>query len=95
MASQATDINDTGLVVGRWVTATGETRGFTWTAAAGMRDLGPVAGFQHTEATAVNLRGDIVGTGRTPGGLLRGLIWSPTGRARELGALPGTTESIA
>lgn len=93
--SEATDISDDGTVVGKWLTAEGETRPFAWTQADGMRDLA-APGFVHTEATAVNAGGEIAGLGLSSStGTLRALIWSPSGAAREIGTLPGDLESVA
>lgn len=95
LESEASDISDDGTVVGKWLTAEGETRVFVWTQADGMRSRA-APGFEYVQAAGVNGRGDVVGFGISSStGALRALIWSPAGEARDIGTLPGDSESVA
>jgi probable HAF family extracellular repeat protein len=87
--STATDVSADGTtVVGTWtVAATGETRGFCWTAAQGMVDLG-------VRGAPLAVSGDggvVVGTGgidgEQPASLYRGFRWT---RARGATRFPAS-----
>ncbi len=70
-ASQATDINDAGQVVG----FSGD-HAFTWTTGGGMVALPGLGGTQ-THAYAINNAGQIVGDGTKSTGKFRAVFWEP------------------
>ena len=59
--SQAESVNSLGHVVGRSLTAGGQTHAFLWTPTGGMIDLGTVAGTTYSAASDINDAGVVVG----------------------------------
>lgn len=76
--STASGINSSGVVVGSSQTATGETHGFVWTAAEGMRDLGTLGG-NHSEAVGINDSGLIAGAAQDAFGATVPVVWDISG----------------
>jgi len=76
-ASHAKDINDSGQVVGDYVTAAG-TRAFLWDPVAGALELGMLPGSTSCYATAINRYEDVVGYCVNPAATfpLKAFIWS-------------------
>jgi probable HAF family extracellular repeat protein len=74
--SQATGINDSGVVVGWSETVNFQRHAFVWTADSGMQDLGTLGGSSST-AIAINNAGVIVGTSDTATGEGRVCLWRP------------------
>jgi probable HAF family extracellular repeat protein len=106
--SEATDINDAGVAVGFSETHvngrfTANVRGFRWTAAAGMRDLGALGtceGWDDSRAERINQHGEIAGNANVPGCSSEEatIRWSAAGVIQQLGfltpPLPETRFSI-
>lgn len=59
--TQANDINESNIVVGRSLNANGQWRPFSWCKEGGLTDLLVVDGCDYGEATAINKHGRIVG----------------------------------
>jgi probable HAF family extracellular repeat protein len=87
LASEATDLNNTGMIVG-WSTPPGNlvTHAFLWKGGA-MTDLGTLGGL-NSEAAAVNNDGVVVGWSQTRTGAIRATRWK-NGFKRSLGTLGG------
>ncbi|MCC6425475.1 MAG: hypothetical protein IT435_01510 [Phycisphaerales bacterium] len=90
-ASYATDINEAGEVVGYCGTQFGG-RGFIWTAAGGMEDIGPVGGgIQLGPELSINNHGQVSGTSDTG----QAFIWDRVNGRRILGTLGGTVSGAS
>jgi probable HAF family extracellular repeat protein len=78
-------INDSGTVVGQTPVAKGYRHAFSWTAAAGITDLGTLGG-EESSALGINNLGWIVGTSLTTNknGLLHGFVWIPSKGIQDL-----------
>lgn len=86
VSSGARDINGRGEVVGWARNAAGAMRGFLWTAAAGMKDLGSLSGVPgDIIAAAVNENGQVAGNAGS-----RAFFWTPATGMRDLGTLGGS-----
>ena len=80
-------------VVGDSGNGNGDTHGFTWTQAGGMRDLGTLGG-SFSSAVAINASGMTAGYGTTTDDLAQHAVrWSATGPATDLGHLGGDDSS--
>jgi len=93
--SVATDINDSGQVVGGAENAGGEWRPFLW-ANGTFTNLGTLGGETVTldhRAEAVNVTGEVCGRSYTAAGAKRAFHWD--GSMTDLGVLTGGTESWA
>jgi probable HAF family extracellular repeat protein len=87
-AARAEGVNDRDHVVGNMEF---DARAFLWTAATGMRELRPPAGFSTFFAADINNQGQIVGTGQPTGDFaFHAVLRAPTGAFRDLGTLRGT-----
>lgn len=89
--SNATALNDAGLIVGNSDTADIETQIFAWTRASGLVNIDTLDS-RYSDAVAVNARGEVVG-GHIPAGdtlLYRAYIWRPTDGMLDLGTAGGT-----
>lgn len=79
--AEAEGVSDTGVIVGRTNTATGDMHAFVWTQEAGMVDLGtlPIDGHVISDAHGVNQRGTlIVGfSTNVDGSDMRAVVWTP------------------
>lgn len=78
-------INNSGTVVGQTPVAKGYRHAFSWTAAAGITDLGTLDG-EESAALSINNMGWIVGTSLTSNknGLLHGFVWIPSKGMQDL-----------
>ena len=89
--SNATDINNSGQVVGHSYTAAGELHAFSWTQAGGMVDLGTLGGSgSETRALDVNDGGQVVGSSSTVAGERHAFLWTQAGGMLDLGTLGGS-----
>ena len=93
--SGATDVNDSGEVVGSTASAAGAPHAFSWTATGGMVDLGtlfrdPVTGYSYgtSNALAVNDGGQVVGWSQTSTAE-HAFSWTAGGGMVDLGTLGG------
>jgi len=89
--SVAHAINDTGQVVGRAETASGDEHAFLWTAAGGMVDLGTFGGLS-SDAHDINEAGQVVGRSDTASGDVHAFLWTAAGGMVDLGTIgsPGS-----
>ena len=95
-SSEATAVNDSGQVVGRAETSSGDVHAFSWTHAGGMVDLGTLVGGKESEATAVNASGQVVGWSYTSSGNIHAFSWTHAGGMVDLGTLgSGSSEATA
>jgi probable HAF family extracellular repeat protein len=88
--SDATAINESGLVVGKSKTAAGATHAFRWTSGTGMVDLGTLGGTD-SDAADVNDAGVIVGSATTAAGDSHAFRWTAGGGMVDLGTMGGTS----
>ncbi len=93
--SQAQAINATAQVVGSSFGPLVATRAFIWSAATGMRDLGPLAGYTSSSAAGINSTAQVAGYSSNASGYPRAVLWSVIGAVRDLGTLPGHIGSFA
>jgi hypothetical protein len=78
-ATEAFGINDSGEVVGTYMTGSGDNAksfGFTWTRRAGFRSITAPGGRGRTTINGVNDAGDLVGFFTGPAGRTNGLLWA-------------------
>ena len=92
--SQALDAITGSIVVGRILgtqpNGSGPTRGFYWTEAGGMVDIGSAAGpAGNSDATAINSAGQVAGNSALPNGEQHATIWTAGAGFQDLGILPG------
>jgi probable HAF family extracellular repeat protein len=74
--SEANGVNDAGRVVGLSTTKTGVTRGFSWTASGGMKELPALGGGKTVSwAQAISNAGIIVGASSIGFGPWHGIVW--------------------
>jgi len=74
-ASYATELNNSGQVVGFADWSKGERRGFFWTENGGMRDLGTLGG-TYTFASDINDSGVVVGGSHLANGNTHAFVWT-------------------
>src|SRR5688500_14586642 len=80
--SEASAVNQHGQVVGSSAVEGDLYRAFSWTAAAGMVDLGALEDEWASTAIAVNDRGQVLVQSYNPGvGFTRGFVWTSSGGA--------------
>ncbi|HLJ51059.1 MAG TPA: hypothetical protein VKU01_33860 [Bryobacteraceae bacterium] len=87
--SGAYGVNSQGIVAGYGDTASGNFRGFVWSAATGMLELGTLGGAS-SYAMAINDAGVVVGNSTTAAGLMHAFEDTTAG-LRDLGTLGGTS----
>jgi len=75
-SSQATGINDHGLVVGSSSTASGNTHAFVFENGV-LLDLGTLPGGDFSEANGINDHGEMVGDSSATGQLSHSTLWKP------------------
>jgi len=88
---------DGSVIVGSAENAARQSLAFRWTAAAGIQELGTLAGGTESRATAVSMDGGVVvGIAYLGGGQsFRAFRWTAAGGMQHLGTLPGATNSQA
>lgn len=86
--SEATDVNDAGIVVGLAEVLGGAVHAVKWDRSGRITDLGGWG-----SADGVNARGQIVGTLHEPMGPQHAMRWNADGVGVELGPLPNGQES--
>jgi probable HAF family extracellular repeat protein len=88
--SAANAVNANGLVVGlsqlQGPNFTAVTHAFTWSAGAGLSDLGTLGG-DNSSAKAVNDHGQVAGTSQAPDGVYHAFSWTAAGGMVDLGEL--------
>lgn len=89
--SQATDINESGQVVGGALIAGGDAHAFLWENGT-MTDLGTLGGAE-SAAQAINDSGVIVGQADTGGGDTHAFLWTDASGITDLGTLGGTNST--
>ena len=93
--TEASDVNDTHVVVGQYVDAQGGGHGFRWTRSTGRYDYpldAPFPGAVHTAIFGINNAGDLAGTYQAPAGATHGFVVSK-GHWRSLDA-PGAQVTV-
>ena len=92
-ASEAIDVNASGLVIGTSLTAgDAATHFFIWSAETGMVDLGAQLG-AITSVVEINDAGQIIGAYTTAGGASHAFLYTPGSGLRDLGTLGGATSA--
>jgi probable HAF family extracellular repeat protein len=88
----AVDVNAGGEVVGTATTAGSSDlqRGFFWSQATGMIDLGTVASDTIVEPDAINAAGQVAGTSWASGGQSHAFSWTRSSGTIDIGSLGGT-----
>ncbi len=87
--SGAYGVNSAGMVAGYGDTGSGNFRGYVWTAATGMLELGTLGG-ANSYGMAVNDAGVVVGQSTTASGMMHAFEGTTAG-LRDLGTLGGTS----
>jgi len=88
--SEAIDVNASGLVIGKSLTAGGTaTHFFIWSAETAMVDLNAQLG-AITSVVEINDAGQIIGTYLTAGGASHAFLYTPGSGLRDLGTLGGS-----
>jgi probable HAF family extracellular repeat protein len=91
--SEAIDVNASGLVIGKSLTAgDAATHFFIWSADTGMVDLNAQLG-AITSVVEINDAGQIIGACTTAGGESHAFLYTPGSGLRDLGTLGGTTSA--
>ena len=88
-SSDATAINESGVVVG-WAQTATSTHAFRWTSGTGMVDLGTLGG-SGSNAADINDAGTIAGSASTATGTSHAFRWTSGTGMVDLGTLGGTT----
>ena len=91
-ATQVTDLNERGQVVGRSTLASGSQHGFLWQNGT-ITDLGTSSG-DFSEAVAVNDSGVVVGQATTSDGAKVAIVWSQ-GAKTELPVVGASSQAVA
>ena len=79
-SSFATDVNNSGVVVGWSLNANGVSRAFKWITEGGMTDLGTLPDHDWSRAVSINEGGDILGlSGENESGTSTPVIWTKSG----------------
>lgn len=86
--SQATAINDAGLIAGDSLTASNDYHAFAWTRATGLVDIDTL-GTRYSAPVAVSARNEVAGNFFVDGGATRAFVWTRAGGMRDIGA-PGS-----
>ena len=90
--SEAIDINASGLVIGKSLTAgDAETHFFLWSAATGMQDLDTLGAI--TSVVEINDAGQIIGTFIHESGESHAFLYTPGSGLADLGTLGGTASA--
>ena len=94
--SQASDVSaDGSVVVGSGVDSQGNTKGFRWTSAGGMVDLGSLPGHPNSNAASVSADGSVVaGTSVSPNAQSEAFRWSSQTGMVGLGTLAPSIGSV-
>lgn len=92
--SRATDLNESGTVVGwSWLADEVTTLAFRWTSGSGMVALAALGG--DARALAIDESGRVVGWSEAADGSHRAVLWQSDGSLVDLGTLPGDAWSEA
>ena len=97
-ASTATDVNDSGEVVGNTSLSSPAPVahfGFTWTSAGGMNLLAALHNGDTPNVVAVNDHGQVVGNNVPSSGVTHAVVWSVGNAITDLGSLTATGGSSA
>jgi probable HAF family extracellular repeat protein len=87
--SSANAINDKGQVAGFSTSITGLYRGFVWSPATGMHDIGALTRGGITYAYGINNLGQAVGWSQAESAYFHAFLWTPSTGMRDLGTLGG------
>ena len=88
-SSSASDINDSGQVVGSSWSDTSATKAFLWTSDGGFTDLGKLPGFINADGGAINASAQVVGEASNNRGPVHGFLWTSSAGMSDLGTLSG------
>jgi probable HAF family extracellular repeat protein len=86
-ATEPTDLNEAGQVVGQSSLPNGSFHAFVWSPGGGMVDLGTLGG-ANSRANAVNASGQVVGWSETASGQRHAFIWKAGEGMTDMGTLP-------
>ena len=92
--SEATSINNAGVIAGTSGLTHGDHRAVVWEKAAIVKDLGVLPGHSGSESYAINNSGQVVGASSGPSGI-HAFIWSDKDGMRSLGSLSSENFSTA
>src|SRR4029434_1777689 len=88
--SNATAVNDTGIVVGNaWIAGDAYVRAFAWTKAGGMVELPSLGG--NSGALSINTQGQLAAEPVVLSGVTHAVLWNPGVGIKVLGPLVGAT----
>jgi len=90
--SVARGVNDSGEIVGDYITSAGLDHAFLWTQASGLQDLGTLGG-SSSIATAINQSGQVVGYSTTSTNFTHAFLWTSTTGMQDLGSFLGDNRS--
>ena len=92
VATFASDVNAAGQVIGVANTGSGNDpqRGFFWSQASGMLDLGTIGADTIVEPAAINASGHVAGTSWAAGAQTHAFGWTREGGIVDIGSLGGT-----